>query len=254
MLKVVVIGSGNVAQHLVSVFKETPQVQLVQAYARHAGSLDHLLPREQITDSFSGLKEADIYIIAVTDDAIAEVAALLPFSGKLVVHTSGSMGMEQLDSRNRRGVFYPLQTFSKNKPVDFRTIPLCLESEFEGDYAILEELAKAVSGSVYRINSQQRQALHVAAVFVSNFTNHLYAVGNAICTENSIPFGILRPLIQETAQKIQQLPPLQAQTGPAVRNDKKTIQKHLAFLNDANRKAIYTLLTQSIQKAHVEKL
>ena len=254
MIQVVVIGSGNVAQHLIKAFNNAAGVQLVQAFARHPGQLEQLLPPEKITGSMDALAKADVYIIAVSDDAIATVAPQLPFSGRLVVHTSGSAGLNQPDGKNRRGVFYPLQTFSKNRAVDFLTVPLCLETEYPEDLTLLDTLAHALSDNVYAINSAQRQALHVAAVFVSNFTNHLYAIGNTICRENNIPFDILKPLIQETAGKISTLTPLQAQTGPAVRNDQKTLQKHLDFLHNDNQKAIYKLLTQSIQQAHGQEL
>ena len=250
MLKVVIIGSGNVAQHLIKAFQKSGKAQLVQAYARNNEKLLHLLGNNNITNDFNRLAEADIYIISISDDAIAEVSSQLPFSNRLVVHTSGSTGMELIDDKNRRGVFYPLQTFSKTKEIDFNAIPICLESEEESDYAILEELAKSISSEIYSINSKQRQALHVAAVFVNNFTNHLYKIGSDVCNENTIPFDILKPLIQETANKINTLTPAQAQTGPARRNDKTTIQRHLDFISDDNQKKIYTLLTQSIQNTH----
>lgn len=253
MLKVVVIGSGNVAQHLISVFKESGHIKLIQAFARNANTLLHLLPQEKITGSFDRIyNEADIYIIAVSDDAIDQVSSQLPFSNRFVVHTSGSAPLEVLNARNKRGVFYPLQTFSKNKNVDFKEIPLCLESEFVGDYTILNQLAHYISQKVYKIDSQQRQALHVAAVFANNFSNHMYKIGSDICEQNNIPFNILRPLIHETADKINGLSPTDAQTGPAIRHDEKTIERHLNFLKDENQKEIYTLLTQSIQ--NVKKL
>lgn len=250
MLKVVIIGSGNVAQHLIKAFQKSGKVRLVQAYARNTEKLLHLLDNNNITNDFNRLAEADIYILSISDDAIAEVSSQLPFSNRLVVHTSGSTAMELIDDKNRRGVFYPLQTFSKTKQVDFNAIPICLESEQEFDYTILEELAKSISSEIYSISSEQRQALHVAAVFVNNFTNHLYKIGSDVCNENSIPFDILKPLIQETANKINTLTPAQAQTGPARRNDMTTIQRHLDFISDDNQKKIYTLLTQSIQNTH----
>ena len=254
MLKVAVIGSGNVAQHLIRAFKNSAHVQLVQAWARHPEKLGNILPAERITNDMAKLVGADIYVIAVTNDAIAEVSESLPFEGRLVVHTSGSVTMGQLDCKNHRGVFYPLQTFSKSRKIDFGKVPLCLECEREADYEVLEQLAGAISPLLYRIDSKQRQALHVAAVFVSNFTNHLYGVGNNICDESGISFDILKPLIQETAAKVQELAPLQAQTGPAVRHDNTTIEKHLKFLTDDNQKTLYKLLTQSIQRAHGQKL
>lgn len=250
MLKVVVIGSGNVAQHLIKAFQNSVHTELVQAYARNPEKLLHLLPSEKITESYDSIATAHIYIISVSDDAIENVSDQLPFEGRLVVHTSGSLPLNHLNSRNRRGVFYPLQTFSKNKEVDFTQIPLCLESETEDDYIILEKLAKSISPLTYSISSEQRQALHVAAVFVNNFTNHLYAIGDGICKENNIPFDILKPLIQETADKIKTLSPVDAQTGPAKRHDTTTIQRHLDFIKDPMQKDIYTLLTKSIQRTN----
>lgn len=251
MLKAVIIGSGNVAQHLIKAFLNSKKIELVQVYARNSEAVTHVLASNKITNSLNSISEADIYIIAVSDDAIADISSKLPFTDRFVVHTSGSVALEELNVKNRRGVFYPLQTFSKNKEVDFSKIPLCLESEQSNDYKILEETAKAISPLLYTIDSRQRQSLHVAAVFVNNFTNHMYTIGNQICDENAIPFDILRPLIQETAAKIELLTPLEAQTGPAKRKDEKTIEKHLNFLKDDNQKAIYTLLTQSIQKTDV---
>lgn len=247
MIKTVVIGSGNVAQHLIKVIERSAGIQLLQAYARNLGELKKLLPEEQIATSYNEIKEADVYIIAVSDGAIANVAAQLPFSGRFVVHTSGSVSMTEPDGKNRRGVFYPLQTLSKNKEVNFQMVPLCLETEYKEDFTLLEQLAKAFSGSVYAINSEQRRALHVAAVFVSNFVNNMYAIGSEICRDNAIDFTILKPLIQETADKILSLSPLQAQTGPAVRNDTETIAKHLYFLKDERHKELYKLLSESIQ-------
>ena len=248
MLKVTVIGSGNVAQHLIRAFESAQDTELLQVYARHPEKLQGIVNESKATADFNRLVDADVYVISVSDDAIESVASQLPFSGRLVVHTSGSTGMDKLDAKNRKGVFYPLQTFSKNKAVDFKQIPLCLESQHENDYAILEELAKSISPLAYSIDTKQRQALHVAAVFVNNFTNHLYAIGSDICVDNNIPFDILKPLIAETADKIKTLSPIEAQTGPARRKDTTTLQRHLDFIKDDTQKAIYTLLTQSIQK------
>lgn len=251
MLKVIVIGSGNVAQHFIKVFLQTKEVSLVQAFARKTESLFHLLPKEQITNDYKALLEADVYLISVSDNAITEVSNLLPFTNKLVVHTSGTSNINILNTKNRKGVFYPLQTFSKDKAVDFSSIPICLEAENTSDYETLEILAKTISNKVYSIDSVQRSTLHVAAVFVSNFVNHMYVIGNDICQKNEIPFEILQPLIQEVANKITVLAPKEAQTGPALRNDTQTIEKHLQFLKDSNYQDIYQILTQSIQ--HVAK-
>ena len=246
MVSVVLIGSGNVAQHLIAAFLQSDDVELVQVFSRKKEEVAHLLPNEKITADFSTLKQADVYVIAVSDNAIAEVSSKIPFENSLVVHTSGSMPLAILDRKNRRGVFYPLQTFTKNKAINFKEIPICLESEHETDFILLEKLSKSISTVVYPISSEQRKALHVAAVFVCNFVNHLYELGSLICVENQLPFSILQPLIQETANKISTLSPAEAQTGPAKRNDTQTINAHLAFLSDDNQKKIYKLLTKSI--------
>lgn len=246
MIKVVVIGAGNVAQHLILAFQKAKEVQLIQVLARNKKELSLLLDSDCITSSFSELKEADLYIIAVNDNAIHEVSSQIPFDNKLVVHTSGSTDISVIHSKNRKGVFYPLQTFSKTKQVDFSAIPIGLESQDPTDYKILETVAKAISNEVHKINSEQRKALHVAAVFVCNFTNHLYQIGETICKENQLSFDLLKPLIIETADKIQSLSPNEAQTGPAKRNDTTTINSHLNFLKDENQVNIYKTLTKSI--------
>ena len=246
MIRVSIIGSGNVAQHLIVAFSKTTDIELVQVFARKDAAVAHLTSPDKIYTNFNDIIAADLFIIAITDDAITEVSAAIPFSNELVVHTSGSVSIEAINNKNRPGVFYPLQTFSKSKEVDFKTIPICIETKNEKDFEILEKVAKSISNTVYKINSEQRKALHIAAVFVCNFVNHLYQIGNDICIENDLPFDILKPLIQETANKILTLSPNQAQTGPAKRKDIQTINAHLNFLSDDNQKEIYKMLTKSI--------
>ncbi len=246
MIKVVIIGSGNVAQHLILAFQKGSGVDLVQVFARNKSNLTHLLDATTITSDFKELKEADLYIISVSDDAIPSVSESLPFKDKLVAHTSGSVAMEDLSDTNRKAVFYPLQTLSKKKEVNFKEVPLCIEAQNETDLKLLSEVAKSISDKVFEVNSEQRKSLHVAAVFVSNFVNHLYKLGSDICEEHQVPFEILKPLILETAKKVQVLTPDAAQTGPAKRKDTTTINKHLAILTDENQAAIYKILTKSI--------
>ncbi|WP_333600130.1 Rossmann-like and DUF2520 domain-containing protein [Flavobacterium sp.] len=246
MIRVTIIGSGNVAQHLIQAFSKTAAVELVQVFSRQPKAVSDLVPAAKIISDFSKLQTVDAIIIAVTDNAIAEVSNQIPLEHQLVAHTSGSVAMEGLSAKNRRGVFYPLQTFSKSKAVDFKVIPICLETEEATDFKMLETLAESISNVSYKVNSEQRKALHVAAVFVSNFVNHLYQMGQDICTENKLDFEILKPLIQETAHKILTLSPKEAQTGPAKRQDTETINAHLSFLTDEHQKEIYKLLTKSI--------
>lgn len=247
MIKVVIIGGGNVAQHLIQAFEKSKEIDVIQVFSRQKEAVKHLIDSDKITNKFEDLVVADLYIISVSDDAIAQVSSQLPFENRLVVHTSGSVSIDALHKKNRNGIFYPLQTFSKKAKIDFNTIPICLESADTADFELLQSLAEMISEKVYKINSEQRKALHVSAVFVNNFTNHLYQIGNEICQENNVPFDILKALIQETAHKVMTLSPPEAQTGPAIRNDTKTIQTHLDFLSDENQKIIYKLLTKSIQ-------
>lgn len=247
MIKVVIIGSGNVAHHLIEAFAKSKKVEVIQVFARQKESVTPLFDSNKITSNYTELALADLYIIAISDDAISTVSSQITFENRLVVHTSGTVSINSLDSKNRKGIFYPLQTFTKNKAVDFSQIPICLESENETDFELLKNVAESISNAVFKINSQQRKVLHVSAVFVNNFVNHLYQIGNEICIENDVPFEILKPLILETANKVMSLSPKEAQTGPAKRNDTKTIEAHLDLLSTENQATIYKILTQSIQ-------
>ncbi|MCF6129494.1 DUF2520 domain-containing protein [Flavobacterium sp. AS60] len=246
MISISIIGSGNVAQHLITALKKAEGIELKQAMSRQENSLSHLLDSKKIITDYSKLQKADVIIIAVSDNAISEVSNQIQFENQLIVHTSGSMSIDALNDKNRKGVFYPLQTFSKSKEVDFKIIPICLEAQNENDFQTLETVAKSISNIIYKVDSEQRKALHIAAIFVSNFVNHLYQIGNDICIENDLSFDILKPLIQETANKILRLSPNEAQTGPAKRKDTQIINAHLNFLTDDNQKEIYKLLTKSI--------
>ncbi len=254
MIKVVILGAGNVAFHLTNVFLKNKNIELLQVYNRDIQKIQYLKNDVEITNNLSHLnKTADIYIISILDDSISEFSKQLKLPNKLVVHTSGSIALNELKSTSNKGVFYPLQSFSKNKKISFKTIPVCVEAENKGDIALLEKLANIISNKYYVINSEQRKQIHLAAVFVNNFVNHLYYLGNSICEENNIPFDILHPLIKETAEKVEHLSPFKAQTGPAKRNDIKTLEKQLAML-PKNKKEIYTLLSNSILKTYGKKL
>ena len=250
MISVIILGAGNVATHLFNAFDNSDTVTVTQWFNRNIGSLQSYKSRVDITDDLSQLKEADLYIIAVSDDAVANLSAKLPFENRLVVHTSGTVNIHDLDKKNRRGVFYPLQTFSKSAPLDFANVPICIEAIDKSDLKILKTLSKAIGSKSHKVNTNQRKSLHLAAVFVNNFTNQLYRIAHEITEDEGVEFDILKPLIMETAIKVQELSPYMAQTGPAKRNDKKTIKKHLDLLKNEQHKAIYELLTASIQKTH----
>lgn len=242
MIKVAIVGTGNMSHHLNKVITNANDTSVVQI----------INSRKKIQENTANIP--DIYIIAVSDDAINTVAKQLKNTKSLVVHTSGSISIDSLPMNIRRGVFYPLQTFSKQSEVNFKKVPICLEVEKHDDMILLKKLANALSDFVYEISSEQRKSIHLAAVFVNNFTNHLYHIANEICDENQVPFKILKPLITETAQKIESLSPIEVQTGPAKRNDNETIKKHLNQLKNKEYKKLYTVLTKSIQETHGKKL
>lgn len=234
MISVTIIGKGNVGTHLYNQF-------------RKATSVDVLLVDSRNLDE---LKQSDITIIAVSDGAIPEVSSKI--TNPFVVHTSGNVSMEQLKNKTRKGVLYPLQSFTKEKEVDFTKVPFCIETESSDDLVLLDKLVACLGAETYHISSSQRKNIHLAAVFANNFTNHMYKISRDICDSHQIPFEILIPLIEETASKIRNLSPLEAQTGPAVRNDTETIKNHLNLLS-SSQKEIYQLLTESIRK-HGKKL
>ncbi|WP_066225494.1 Rossmann-like and DUF2520 domain-containing protein [Formosa haliotis] len=253
MISIVLLGAGNVATHLFKVFQNSDKISVTQWYNRHINKISSYQNEVQITDSLSELKAADLYIIAVSDDAISTISEALPFQDRFVVHTSGTASLYELDSKHRRGVFYPLQSFSKDSEMDFTKVPLCLEALLKDDFKTLKGLAKAIGCKAYKVSTEQRRYLHVAAVFANNFTNQMYRISHEICEANQIEFDVLKPLILETAKKIQNLSPYRAQTGPAVRGDKTTVTKHLKLIQNPQQKAIYQLLTDSITETHGRK-
>ena len=230
MMKVVLIGQGNVASHLQNAFNasKTIDVQVVNSRV------------------LENIPTSDLTIIAVSDAAIKEVSYKLKNREGMIVHTSGTVEMNTIIQK-RKGVFYPLQSFTKGISIDFSNIPFCLEAANTNDLELLEIVAKSIGEKSYHITTEQRKKLHVAAVFVNNFSNHMYTQGKSICDEHNVPFEILHPLIEETAKKIQLISPVDAQTGPAKRNDEQTIKNHLEQLN-SQQQEMYQLLTESIQK------
>lgn len=244
MIKLVILGSGNVATHLFQAFFKARNVAVVQVYNRTQKNLAPFAQKTQTTTSIKNLIEADVYLLCVKDDAIGDLARNIPYKDKIIAHTSGSVPL--LDNSQKTGVFYPLQTFSKDVALDFKKIPLCLEASDEQTLKTLQHLAGAISEKSYQISTAQRKSLHLAAVFVCNFTNHLYSIGEGICRDNQVPFDILHPLMKETTRKATLNSPAKMQTGPAKRNDRETMQMHLSQLKNPVLEEIYVLLSKSI--------
>lgn len=249
-MDIVIIGSGNVAAVLGRKFKAAGHniVQIVSRNAAAASALAYEWDTESANYMTLLNKNADVYLIAVSDDAIEKIITDLKLPGKVVAHTAASVPKEILKNvSDHYGVFYPLQSLRKEMP-DLPDIPVFFDSSDDIVKKKLELLANSISvqpsaGS----GDEQRLKLHIAAVIVSNFVNHLYALTEDYCKKEGISFKQLLPLIEETAARIKDISPWQAQTGPAIRHDKETIQKHLEILNDYPQlRKIYEIMSESI--------
>ena len=248
-MQIVLIGSGNVAFHLAKAFTEA-QIPVSQIFGRNTTDLQKISEQFSIPFSTETLADADLYIISVSDSSIAEVSALIKNKNVLVAHTSGSVSREALSGNYRKSVFYPLQTFSKSKNLDYSKIPFFIDAENENDEEILKNLASKISKNVMLANDEKRKYIHLTAVFACNFVNHLYARAKEISDSQNIPFDYFLPLIDETTQKIHELEPKLAQTGPAIRNDEKVLKLHESLLTDEEKLKIYKTLNESIKKMY----
>ena len=248
MIKIVLLGAGNVGIHLYRALHNKEGLQLIQWYNRSLNNLEKESVPFAVTQNLNDIIEADLYIISVSDSVIPEISKALEGKKGIIAHTAGSISMEVLGAHENHGIFYPLQTFSKQKEVDFNQIPLCLEANQQENLNLLKKVAQAIGGPVHLIDSAQRKALHVAAVFVNNFTNHLYTIGEELCKAHKVPFSVLQPLIAETADKMKHLPPSLAQTGPAARGDQKILEDHLQYLTKESHQKLYQLISASIQQ------
>lgn len=255
--RIVVVGAGNVAWHIAR-RAHAQGLSVEQVFSRDLAKAAELASQigAQPISSFEELDvQADYYVLAVSDAAIGSVAAKmgerLPASA-CVVHSSGATPLSVVQPHFERcGVLYPLQTFSKNREVDFSKVPICLETAHKEDYPRLEQLARRLSDQIFAVDSEKRQTLHLSAVFVNNFVNHLYAIGAALLAEKDLPFALLQALIQETAAKTQDHAPATMQTGPAVRGDQVTLERHRALLsNHPDLQQLYQFFSTAIQKHH----
>ena len=248
--KIVLIGAGNVATHLGKALQKK-NCEIIQVYSRTSASAKKLatqLTCDFVTDIKNISRQADFYILAVNDDAVAEVLQQISFIPKLIVHTSGTQNISVFEDKFKNyGVLYPLQTFSKTKKVDFKKVPIFIEANSSKDLKAIKSIAFSLSPKVYSITSEKRKSLHIAAVFACNFSNHMYAIAENILSDASIPLEVLFPLIDETANKIKKASPIAAQTGPAIRGDSKVMNEHNKFLKKkSDYQKIYTLVSQSI--------
>jgi predicted short-subunit dehydrogenase-like oxidoreductase (DUF2520 family) len=247
-LKISIIGAGNVAFHLARIFAQKG-MRPVQILARNTACHEDMKPYASNLITKTGeLEPCDIIFLAVNDDAVSALASQIRLKNTLLVHTSGSLaGDAAASAGNKCGVFYPLQTFSKQRFPDFNEIPVFIQAEDQESMILLEQLASKLTSHVHHSDDRMRKLLHLAAVFVSNFSHALYLLAEDFLKTESVPFEYLHPLIKETALKAITSDLSQGQTGPARRNDKETLESHLILLEQhPEKQEIYRLITRYI--------
>ena len=248
-MEIVIIGTGNTATVLGRKLKAAGHI-IAQVYGRNAAAASDLayeLDCESTNYWAVVNRNADLYLLAVSDIAIDEVITELRLPQKTIVHTAASVSRDILrPSSEHYGVFYPLQSLKKNSGRN-PDVPIIIDASDKETLAQLRQLGESISSQVYTAGDEQRLKLHLAAVFCNNFVNHLYALMEAYCVSEKIDFNLLKPLIRETTARMETMAPSNAQTGPAVRHDQETIRKHMMLLERyPELKKIYTLLTDSI--------
>lgn len=243
------IGAGNVAEHLARRLFESG-CNLLQVYSPTRTKAPRIADQfeAQLVDDLSELSsDNDLVIVAIPDDAISKATTAIPH-GIPVVHTSGSVNINVLSRSESYGVFYPLQSLKSGQTNNETIVPILIEASDPDFEKQLTELASLISNHISVCTSENRRKLHLAAVMVNNFTNHLYTVAENYCEQSKVDFGLLKPLIFETAKKVQENSPASLQTGPAMRNDNLIIAQHLAMLeNDPTMNEIYRMMTQHIK-------
>jgi predicted short-subunit dehydrogenase-like oxidoreductase (DUF2520 family) len=244
------IGAGNLATHLSKAF-QNKGFGISQVYSRTTLSAKELainLSTNYVISTDEIDENADIYFVALKDSAVDEVLSKINFNNKLIVHCSGSLPLSAIEKYSENvGVLYPLQTFSKKREVDFSEIPVFIEASSAKNEKLLCDIASQLSGSVVVINSDKRKTLHISAVFACNFVNHFYTIASDILKSKNIQFDVLKPLILETAKKVQEMEPEKAQTGPAIRFDNNIIDAHLHELKDfGDYRELYKSISKSI--------
>lgn len=247
-----IVGSGNVAWHLAQAFW-AGGIRIINIIARSAqsgGELAHLVGAKPIKLVSEVTEDPDMFLCCISDDALGEVAELLKNKKSIIAHTSGSVSIDIYKRTHQDyGVFYPLQTFTRNNEMQYSGIPFLLEGSSPEIENLIATLANRISGRWEIVNSSKRRSVHIAAVFACNFSNHLARIAHEILKEEKMDFDILRPLLKETSKKLQSLDPENSQTGPAFREDISIIESHLHELKNKPEEAeIYKLLTESIIK------
>ena len=251
-INISILGAGKLSWHLAEAIADSGII-INEIYSRNLKSakklVEKILQGKATTDKDFTKSSSDIFILALPDDVIPVILDQFQFpKNALILHTSGMLPISIFkENITNNGVLYPLQTFSFDKAVNFKEIPICIEASNEESIKKAESLAKIVSDNVIKMASEKRKILHLAAVFACNFSNHLLVLSKEILNSENIQFILLKSLVTETINKAFEIGPENAQTGPAIRNDQKTMQAHMQSLeNDIEKLELYKILTSNI--------
>jgi len=255
-MKVVCIGAGNVATHLVTALY-SKSFDIIQVYSRtleSASELAKAVHAVPVTDLKDIIDDADLYIFALKDSVLEGVASQIRSNHGLWIHTAGSIPADIFDNYTiHYGVLYPFQTFSKDREVDWKSIPVFIEASDAKSLSTLEAISQQLSDKVFHLSSEDRKYLHLTGVFACNFTNHMYTLSKQFLQKIGLPFDVALPLIDETAAKVHTLSPEKAQTGPAIRYDENVIEKHISLIEDNDIKQLYKQISENIHKTSQEQ-
>ena len=248
MYKISILGNGNLGYKFANIIDSLDDFCLLEWYGRKW--INDIIPKKGIND-IEKLKKADLYILAVSDSSIEGLSNYLDYKS-FIVHCSGATSISVFKNHARCGVLFPVQSISKSNHALFDETPFCIEAKNNADLNILKKLVINLNGTFMNFDSDQRAKIHLSAVWVNNFVNHMIYKGKKTCEENNIPFSVLKPIIKNTINQTLTNDPFKIQTGPAIRNDKITIKNHCELLGNEIDKKLYKTITNSIQKSHDE--
>jgi predicted short-subunit dehydrogenase-like oxidoreductase (DUF2520 family) len=257
LTRLALLGAGNVAHHLSKALRSNG-AEFTQVFNRdlsNAQSLAKTLGAEACDDPQDIRSDVDAYLVSLSDDAYAHVLERMGARERLIIHTSGNLGLDVLDAfSQKRGILYPFQSFSKNREIDLKEVPFFIDSNNSEDLNLLRDLGRRISTHVFQLSEEDKQHYHLAAVFANNFANHMFREAELICDRFNLDFKLLHALIRETSAKAVELGPDAAQTGPAIRFDESVLNRHFRELEiDIDAQKIYQIVSESIIKAHSDE-
>jgi len=244
MYDVTIIGNGNLGYNFSIALEKAQDFKLLQWYGRNWKNKNF---NNKSINKLSEIKKADLFIIAVSDDSISDI---LNYINKqyFVIHCSGATPIDVFHDFERGGVIFPVQTITKQIDFSFKNIPFCIESKKTSDLKLLKKLVKNLHGTFKCLDSNQRANVHLSAVWINNFVNHMISKGKKICIENNISFSLMEPILKKTVDQAISQNPDKVQTGPALRNDINTLKLHSSLIKNSDDKSLYKIITKSIQK------